>query len=395
MHVLFVPYSVTIFHHGDYLWARNMGWYLDQLAGRFEEATILCHVSKTGNLTYFPGGQPLYAYSLSSVVHIIDFDAVNGPFRQVRLLLQRIRKADFIYLFLPSNKGLMGALLCNLFGKPYALYVGADWLTVAPFLVPKRFPQTIKTFLAWAILQLERFAVRRARFTITHGKSVVSRYGGEKNRVFNADPIMNWGKESFYERQDTCQGKTVKILYVGNLNPRKGIEYLIQGFAMARQQHPHLQLILVGAGESSNEQKLRTLADSLTLGDSIIFHGYVARAEDLFPLYREADIFLLPALGEGFPRVIYEAMSQGLPVIATALPTISAVLKDRDTALLIQPASPQAIARAVEELLRSAGLRQHLIKKGYGLARRKLIGNDPADQFKTLFSRYVLDGSRG
>ena len=72
----------------------------------------------------------------------------------------------------------------------------------------------------------------------------------------------------------------------------------------------------LGSGEEL--PSLSRLADSLGLSDAIRFHGYVPFGRELLDLYCESDLFVLPAVaGEGLPKVLVEAMSQGVPAIAT------------------------------------------------------------------------------
>jgi glycosyltransferase involved in cell wall biosynthesis len=111
--------------------------------------------------------------------------------------------------------------------------------------------------------------------------------------------------------------------------------------------------------------------------------------------YRRADIFVIATLAEGFPRVIYEAMSQGLPVVATDIGTIKAMLRDRQDTLLVARGSGEALADAVELLLRNVELRRALIRNGYDFAWGRLDVEQPSTQLQRLIVEHLDNATAG
>jgi len=101
---------------------------------------------------------------------------------------------------------------------------------------------------------------------------------------------------------------TFTILYVGSISVRKGIRYLIEAFQ--KLSHPAKKLVLVGP--NTNDGAL----NDLNLTDDIVFTG-VLKGTELEKAYRSADLFCLPSLEEGLALVLGEALSFGLPIIAT------------------------------------------------------------------------------
>jgi glycosyltransferase involved in cell wall biosynthesis len=149
--------------------------------------------------------------------------------------------------------------------------------------------------------------------------------------------------------------------------------------AVLQKKGLDIRLDLVGGGDP---EPLSTLASELGISKIVNFRGYLT-GESLLSAYREADIFILPSLAEGFPRVIYEAMSQGLPVIATNLPSISSVIENGVSGLLVPPRNPDLLARAIERLVIDAGLRRQLIVNGQELIR-SVLSHDASRQFVDL-----------
>jgi phosphatidyl-myo-inositol alpha-mannosyltransferase len=157
------------------------------------------------------------------------------------------------------------------------------------------------------------------------------------------------------ERRDKV-GPEKTILYVGRLEPRKGVKYLFYAFARLHEKQPQLKLKLLGDG--SGRRKLEYLAEDLGLDDSVEFMGYRSDSEKL-RLLRSADLFCSPALhGESFGVVLLEAMATGLVTVAGDNPGYDTVMKGFGAVSLINPKHTDDFARRLELLLNDTGLRR-------------------------------------
>jgi glycosyltransferase involved in cell wall biosynthesis len=170
------------------------------------------------------------------------------------------------------------------------------------------------------------------------------------------------------ERKDTCDGPPFKLLCVAEFHPRKGIEVLLEAVAqISREGHP-VELHLVGDGDlrAGLEERAKTLG----IAPLTRFRGFVHFGPELLSVYRECDLFILPSLaGEGCPRVLVEAMSQGTPVIGTDVGSVRHVLGEGARGLVVPPGDAGALARAVATLLADGDLRRRLICEGLEHAR--------------------------
>jgi glycosyltransferase involved in cell wall biosynthesis len=92
---------------------------------------------------------------------------------------------------------------------------------------------------------------------------------------------------------------------------------------------------------------------------------------ELFAFYRGADIFVLGSVFEGFPRAIWEAMANSLPVVATDVGSIRDFVAE--AASIVPPARPEQLADAIFGLLQNPSRRQELIRKGRSLARENTL----------------------
>jgi glycosyltransferase involved in cell wall biosynthesis len=139
----------------------------------------------------------------------------------------------------------------------------------------------------------------------------------------------------------------ILLLQVGRGHPGKGLERLMEAFQIARVEHPQLRLFLTG--NESGIAPARALAESLDLGDRVVFLGVV---DDVVPLYAAADVFVLPACPEGWSMSLLEAMAAGLPVVTTdegGIPEPASA----STAVLVEDERPEALARAILKLTTS------------------------------------------
>lgn len=392
MNALFLPYATTTFWQNHYAWQKNLGSYLNRLSGLFSQVRIVAHVVSEVDNTYITADGPIYSYEFDADNITIDPFKVNAAqghwYARLRKLNDAVAQADFCYIFLPSYKGLFAAFLCQRYHKPYALYIGADWLQVAPFLLPKSVPSQWRPLLTWVFGHLEAFSVKQARFTLAHGKSIIERLGGKQQRIFETIPVLNWTLDEFYDRSDSCANQQCRCLFVGTIAPRKGIKFLLEGVALARQNGIPATLTIVGPSTPEDLQTVTEYIHQFALDGMVTITGYVSDTTAMLAIYREADLFILPTLGEGFPRVIYEAMSQSVPVITTRVGSIPQALTDQENALLVEPASGDAVASAIQALYEAAPLRQRLIKRGMELAIAKFQGNH-VQQFSELIAAHL------
>ncbi|MFN7312675.1 MAG: glycosyltransferase family 4 protein [Bacteroidota bacterium] len=183
-------------------------------------------------------------------------------------------------------------------------------------------------------------------------------------------------KADFHKKEDTCNGEQVHLLYTGRIDPLKGLFELIEAFAILKKSYAHLILNIVGwesSPEKPVEMSLKNLALSLGVNDDVIFHGKKQIGQELNQVYRQADIYIIPSYEEGFPRTIWEAMANSLPVIATNVGAIPHYLTHRKDALIIEPKKVEQIVGSITELMSNQTLRKKLIQGGQMLAENNTL----------------------
>jgi len=154
------------------------------------------------------------------------------------------------------------------------------------------------------------------------------------------------------KQTDSAEPRT--ILYLGRLERRKGLKYLLQAYSQLRQSVDDVQLVLAGSGPDA--EKLQLLAQDMELPD-VSFLGYVPD-EVKMELLRTADVFCSPAMfGESFGLVLLEAMASALPVVAGDNSGYSAVMQEFGSISLVNPKDVDDFARRLKLLLNEPVLR--------------------------------------
>ncbi|MCM3884949.1 glycosyltransferase family 4 protein [Frankia sp. R82] len=151
------------------------------------------------------------------------------------------------------------------------------------------------------------------------------------------------------------------VLFVGRLEPVKGLVHLLSAFATVVREAPDARLLLVGEGAQQDE--LAALARELGIAGSVTFAGRRDRAE-LSRDYREAAVFALPSLHEGFPLVLLEAWAHGTPVVTTRVGAMADVCVSGVDSLVVPPQDAGELAAAILTVLQDPGVAEKIAQGG-------------------------------
>lgn len=166
---------------------------------------------------------------------------------------------------------------------------------------------------------------------------------------------------------------------IGNLRRAKGHVYLVRAAAAVIRKHPETRFVIAGEGELM--ETLRQEAQREGIGDSMFFRGF-SRPEDVLPLL---DIFVLPSLWEGCPVSLLEAMAFGIPVVATSVGDVPAILCHRENGLVVPPGNPSLLADAISELIEQPLLRDRLSGQALETVRTGYTADAMAERYLQLY----------
>jgi GalNAc-alpha-(1->4)-GalNAc-alpha-(1->3)-diNAcBac-PP-undecaprenol alpha-1,4-N-acetyl-D-galactosaminyltransferase len=164
---------------------------------------------------------------------------------------------------------------------------------------------------------------------------------GPLPKIVGADPNRPW------------------IVSMGRLCPQKGYDLLIPAFAKIADRYPDWQLVILGEG--ADRDKLETLRDELGMHDRICLPGAV---QDVAAVLHQAKLFVMASRFEGFGMAHCEAMSSGLPLVATDCDSgPREIVRHNVDGLLIEPNSIEALVKGLDTLLGNPALCQQFAQR--------------------------------
>jgi len=274
-------------------------------------------------------------------------------------LMFRIPKKPCWYIFFPDPMSALVCLVCCILRIPYGLYVRCNWKTSG-----------------WLGL-LYQYYFRNAAFIIATGEAFRQRLLESNEMVQEVAPMTNFKSAEIHAKQCyDIQGEAV-ILFVGQLHPKKGVLELVQAVAQVGRHHK-VRLVIVGesSGIPGMPGKLEATIRECNCHQQVEMVGQIRDKDELARRFEEADLLALPTYyPEGFPRVVYEAMCFGLPVLCTDVEGRQGFLRDGENCRYVKMRSAEDLAVKLTELLEDKTLRSR-------------IGNNGAQDVRELLARF-------
>ena len=304
--------------------------------------------------------QPLYILVALSYI-------VLGAWRLFWLCKKQ--KPDLIHVNWPFPHGLMAYPVNKLLGIPMLFsFHGAE------LLLAKKF-SFVGSILRWQI-PMAKSVTANSSFT----QSLIQKlYSGDVSVIPYGLTIEPKAPCVRNLEEDT------KLLFVGRLDERKGLKYLLEALPLVLRKYP-VRLRIVGKGIL--EQEIKQQCQELKLDKVIDFLGFVSK-EELANEYASCNIFVLPAIvdskgdTEGLGIVMIEALAHEKPVIASAVGGIVDVIQSGVTGLLVNEKDPQVLAQSIIELIADPVRAKELGQRGlkdiqvrFGWSRLVLLWQD-------------------
>lgn len=211
-------------------------------------------------------------------------------------------------------------------------------------------------------------------------------YGIQKERI---EIINNGVNETIFEpnyNNEKNEKHEKYILTVGRLAYRKGLLDFIECGKYVCNRYSDIKFIIVGEGILRN--RLQRTVKNFGLENRFIFKGHVTKAE-LIRLYQNATVYVMPSYYEGLPTVLLEAMSCGLPVVATAVSGNVDVVSSGKNGMLVPPKSPKDLANAISILLDNDDLRKKLGKNARKTVEENYTWKITSDKIMEIYNHLL------
>jgi glycosyltransferase involved in cell wall biosynthesis len=274
-------------------------------------------------------------YRPAWVASIKGLRALFRLFGHVLALWQRVGRAQVVHVM--ANSGWSW----HLFAAP-AVWIAH--LRGVPVVVNYRGGEAGPFFARSA--RLVRFSMRRCSVLVVPSgflERVFAEHGMASTVVPNIVDTVR-----FQPLPADAARQPKQLLVARNLETLYGNDIALRALALVRRHHPDVQMLIAGTGPQ--EAELRALAQTLGLGDSVRFMGRLDR-DEMARLLRHSALSVNPTRVDNMPNSVLEAMASGTAVVSTCVGGVPYMVKDAETALLVPPDDPQALADAVVRLL--------------------------------------------
>lgn len=157
--------------------------------------------------------------------------------------------------------------------------------------------------------------------------------------------------------------RELKILYLGRIEPEKGIDILLEGVAALSRSHEYgpISIILAGVGSDEAMRKYEDMAQKLNL--NCTFWGWADESAKR-SLFQACDVFVLPSLREVFPMALLEAMGAGIPCIASDCGSIPDIIEDGVSGVVFETGNIDSFISKSAPLLMDDRIREAYSQKG-------------------------------
>ncbi len=140
------------------------------------------------------------------------------------------------------------------------------------------------------------------------------------------------------------------IATIGEVIPRKGIEYFVEMAHILKKQHDHLKFLVIGEHHNDEyEQQVRQQIQKLNLSDDVIFTGF---QPDIYSIISQLDVSVVASLAEGLCRVIVETQQMEKPIVSTAVSGNVEAIRDGYNGYLVESQRPDLLAERVSHILK-------------------------------------------
>jgi glycosyltransferase involved in cell wall biosynthesis len=344
--------------------------YVDSLAPYFDEVVVCAPVMKTGQ----GAGTPVRAgnvrlaplpYFAGPVQFYPQLPAMIGP------MVRFVREIDLLHCRIPTPAAFFLDLIARWMRRPMFSLVVTDLEALRssmPYTGLKR--QVWHAYTIWEERTVQRMADRS--LTFANGSALAAKHSRPNHPVIETR-TTTIDREDIVEHDDLRPGQRVRLLTVCRLDPRKGLRILPEVVQSLVECGHDATIDLIGPsiGALGDAERSAIEADAAARGVAgrVRFLGAVP-LDELLRRYRDYDLFVLPTLpGEGIPRVLLEAMANGLPLVTSRVSGIPSLVEHEINGLLVDSPSASSVASALRRLVEDGPLRRRLRANGYETAR--------------------------
>lgn len=332
--------------------------YVNELSRGFDSATWLAQVES---------GRVGFAGEIAPTVRVLPLrPGLAGAPGNCWNALRQARGNLYCMLFLPAAALLLPVVgVLQRASRRTAVYLAGDFEHSLRQGRYRNWPGAVNAYRAGYEVPL-----RRASLVLARGA-----YLAEIARRFNPNvvetvPLASLPGNEAFGPPGAQQTGPVRVLYVGKLSWSKGLDVLLESLPHLLSRHDPRGLEVHIVGDGADAAAVRAKAASMEFARSVTFHGWL-EAGPLADIFSRAHVVVVPSSSqtEGVPRVIEEAVTRGVPVIATRVGGVSREFPDGEICL-VDPRDHLQLAQAIDAVLFDPEVRRRFIEGAQRRAKR-------------------------
>lgn len=374
---------LRIDQQGNYYTRNAILNYIVEFLDYFDEVVFIAPLQEEGvEKTFF--GQGLLE---KPKLRVIPISLKKIYYMKNWFLFIRESRNAYVILHMPTALHLFPIIyFINRVSVSSCIYIGNDY-----FSYWKNFGHQKSVLWRFFYLYAHEYPAKIVDFVICRGVSLKNRMALINKKSYQTVPVSNSFALS-NELVSVAYIKNESILFIGKVVWDKGLKYLIDGFKsfceIVYQANCEKKWKLEIVGYGADFEQVRSYVQSLNLEDAIIFHGYIDEKSKLEQIWKRAMVLVMPSHHhpEGVPRVIDEALSYGVPVIATKVGGVLEEFADGEV-YLIKPADSLAIRDALERICQDEKFSEEMVYKGKLRMKKWLEHKSACHQHTTLLLR--------
>ncbi len=371
--------NVGFYYHVEAVFDRDgvarvpslLGLFVEELAKHAGHVTFYAHGESTSGIEDYALTEPL--------VSCVDLgprrtfpERLLLPGRSLRAFTPRDDGVDVMLIRGPSP--LLPHVARAAGDIPVAVHIVGDYTDQRRDPETRTMPwwrQSAIRVLFHAYTRWQRRVARNA-LVLVNTPDLAERFDGDVQMVFESTLTEEMvASEPRMAESGLGSSRPARLLFTGRILPEKGLWEAVDAVRILTERGFDVTLDIAGWEYPTDPvvQGLRRHIHALGVEERVRFLGYVPAGALLATVYREADVFVLPTHGEGFPRSLFEAMGSGLPVVTTGVGGIPHWIHHEREAVLVQPRSAVSLADGLERVLTDDDLRHRVARGGLEFAR--------------------------
>ena len=351
--------NIPLYRRGSDLLAGHL-WFKDlaRHVAYIEKLTMACPIL---DASPSEAAHPMSSDKRLATIQVVALPAAESSLRAILALpwtlvrlWRAVRNADIVHAGVagwPIPYGWLVTPIAKMLGKKLVIIVES-----APWRLNTGRPRTVKAVVSALLFEaLARWCVGRADLAIftqeNYRDSLLGRHRS-RGHVIHASWIDEGTIISDEEARDVWRRKrsmsspNLSILFAGRLEPQKGLLILLDAMRLLARKDLPIRLDILGSGDLA--KTCRDVSNELTGSTRVGVLGSVPYGAPLFELLRGYHAAILPSISDEQPRIVYDAYSQGLPVLATRTTGLQSCVADGRTGWFAEPDSADELSRMIE-----------------------------------------------